>query len=142
MGTGIKAVVAGYRVGGKTGTAQKPTPAGGYSKDKHLASFVGFAPARSPRLVCLVMIDEPKGSTHGGEVAAPAFAAIVSQSLLYLGVAPDRDLWTASDGWMRSGAAGRDRLDRWARSEPEHENPRGPALRAEPRLNSALGAGS
>lgn len=132
-GTGVRAGVPGFRVGGKTGTAQKTLPQGGYSQDKHVASFVGIVPSRRPRLVCLVMLDEPKQSFHGGEVAAPAFAAIVRQSLLYLGVAPDRDLWTTAEAWMQPGAGARERLDRWVRSEAEYE---------EPRLNAALEAGS
>ena len=86
-GTGQKAAVPGYRVAGKTGTAQKPVP-GGYSPDKHLASFVGFAPARDPAFVALVMVDEPVGLFHGGDVAAPVFAAVARQTLAYLGVPP------------------------------------------------------
>ena len=87
-GTGRKAAVPGYRVAGKTGTAQKPVP-GGYSPDKHLASFVGFAPARDPAFVALIAVDEPVGLFHGGDVAAPVFAAVARELLPYLGVAPD-----------------------------------------------------
>ncbi len=57
-----------------------------------MASFVGFVPARRPRLVCLVLLDEPRGLTHGGDVAAPVFGAVMQQALLYLGVPPDPDL--------------------------------------------------
>ena len=88
-GTGRKAAVPGYRVAGKTGTAQKPVP-GGYSPDKHLASFVGFAPARDPAFVALIAVDEPVGLYHGGDVAAPVFAAVAGELLPYLGVAPDQ----------------------------------------------------
>ncbi len=87
-GTGKAAAVAGYRVAGKTGTAQKPVP-GGYSPDKHLASFVGFAPARRPAFVALVAVDEPIGLYHGGDVAAPVFAAVARELLSYLGVPRD-----------------------------------------------------
>jgi cell division protein FtsI (penicillin-binding protein 3) len=87
-GTGSAAAVPGYRVAGKTGTAQKPVP-GGYSPDKHLASFVGFAPARDPAIVVLVVVDEPVGLYHGGEVAAPVFAAVAGEVLPYLGAVPD-----------------------------------------------------
>ena len=87
-GTGGKAAVPGYRVAGKTGTAQIPVP-GGYSPDKHLASFVGFAPARDPAFVALIAVDEPVGLYHGGDVAAPVFAAMARELLPYLGVAPD-----------------------------------------------------
>jgi cell division protein FtsI (penicillin-binding protein 3) len=70
-GTGKAAAVEGYTVGGKTGTAQKYDPQlRTYSGHKYVASFVGFAPARDPRVVVLVMIDEPHGSIYGGSVAA------------------------------------------------------------------------
>ena len=88
-GTGRKAAIAGYRVAGKTGTAQK-SDSGGYSETGRVAGFVGIAPARAPRLVCLVMIDEPTVATGGGEVAAPAFQRIVSEALFYLGATPSR----------------------------------------------------
>ncbi|MEO1086563.1 MAG: penicillin-binding transpeptidase domain-containing protein, partial [Acidobacteriota bacterium] len=87
-GTAKAAGLDGYRVAGKTGTAQKAI-AGGYAKDRYIASFVGFAPVRDPAIVMTVVIDEPWPRYHGGQVAAPAFAAIASQSLLYLGVQPD-----------------------------------------------------
>ena len=87
-GTGRLAAVPGYRVAGKTGTAQKPVP-GGYSPDKHLASFVGFVPARDPAFVALIAVDEPVGLFHGGEVAAPVFAAVARGALSYLGVPAD-----------------------------------------------------
>ncbi|MEM1179362.1 MAG: penicillin-binding protein [Acidobacteriota bacterium] len=87
-GTAKAAGLDGYRVAGKTGTAQKAI-GGGYAKDRYIASFVGFAPVRDPSLVMTVVIDEPWPRYHGGEVAAPAFKAIAAQSLLYLGVRPD-----------------------------------------------------
>jgi len=80
-GTGRKASVPGFTVAGKTGTAQKIDPAtGSYSADKYLASFVGFFPTENPRLVIIVMIDEPKGVVWGGAVAGPVFAEIASRS--------------------------------------------------------------
>ncbi len=89
-GTGTNASVEGYLVAGKTGTAQKVDPiTKGYSASKRTASFIGFVPARKPRLTILVMIDEPKTSPYGGVVAAPAFSAIALQSLCYLKVPPD-----------------------------------------------------
>ena len=90
-GTGVRAAVAGYGVAGKTGTAQKVDPvAGGYSDDKWIASFIGFVPASAPRLLAVVVIDEPQGDLHyGGLIAAPAFRALAEQSLKYLGVPPD-----------------------------------------------------
>ncbi len=90
-GTGKAAAIPGYRVAGKTGTAQKASPEGGYSARRFVASFIGFAPARRPALVVAVVIDEPWPSYHGGSVAAPVFARIVEPALLYLGVPPQRD---------------------------------------------------
>lgn len=87
-GTGAAAAITGYTVAGKTGTANKPVP-GGYSSTKYVASFVGVVPAKKPRLVVLVSIDEPKGTIYGGVVAAPAFAEIARSSLVELEVAPD-----------------------------------------------------
>ena len=96
-GTGKPAAVPAYRVAGKTGTAQKVAPRGrGYAANKHVASFVGFAPFERPALVGAVILDEPRPLYHGGEVAAPVFAAIVGRALLYLGIAPERpqpELW-------------------------------------------------
>jgi cell division protein FtsI/penicillin-binding protein 2 len=81
--------VPGYTLAGKTGTAQKPDATGGYSKTKFVASFVGFAPARNPRLLVAVMVDEPQGDIYGGSVAAPAFQKIVSFALPYLRIPPN-----------------------------------------------------
>ena len=88
QGTGTEAAIPGYTVAGKTGTANKPT-AHGYSTTKYVASFVGAVPARNPRLVVLVMVDEPHGTIWGGVVAAPAFAKIAQFDLQYLEVPPD-----------------------------------------------------
>ncbi len=91
-GTGTLAAVPGFKVAGKTGTAQKVDPVtGGYSADKRVASFVGFVPVEDPRLVVLVVLDEPQGKTYGGLVAAPVFSRIASQALRYLKVAPTED---------------------------------------------------
>ncbi len=84
-GTGKRARVPGYRVAGKTGTANMIGP-GGYSKEKVRSSFVGFVPAQDPRLVIYVAIEEPKEARYGGLVAAPVFAAIAKKALPYLGV--------------------------------------------------------
>jgi len=89
-GTGSRARMDDYRVAGKTGTAQKPDPvARGYS-DRRIASFAGLVPAEDPRLVVLVVIDEPKTDIFGGLVAAPAFKEIASAALPTLGVPPSR----------------------------------------------------
>jgi cell division protein FtsI (penicillin-binding protein 3) len=89
QGTGGEAAVPGYLVAGKTGTAAKPDPSGGYSDTKYVSSFVGIVPASSPRLVILVSIDEPQGQIFGGLVAAPAFRDIARFALQYLDVVPD-----------------------------------------------------
>ena len=88
-GTGTLARIPGYLVAGKTGTAAKPDPRGGYSSSKYVASFVGFVPASRPRIVVLVTVDEPKGAIWGGVVAAPAFAEIAQPTLQYLNTPPD-----------------------------------------------------
>jgi cell division protein FtsI (penicillin-binding protein 3)/stage V sporulation protein D (sporulation-specific penicillin-binding protein) len=88
-GTATGAAIKGYQVAGKTGTAQKPDPVtGGYSSSKYVASFVGFAPARRPKLLVAVMVDEPKGEIYGGLVAGPAFKQIASFALSYLKIPP------------------------------------------------------
>ncbi len=88
-GTGHAAAIPGYEVGGKTGTAQKLDPATRrYSHAPGVLSFVGFAPADDPRLVMLVLLDEPKNEKWGSEAAAPIFSAIGGEVLRYLGVPP------------------------------------------------------
>lgn len=88
-GTGGLAVVSGYRVAGKTGTVRKVTPKG-YSEDRYMALFAGIAPMSAPRIVVVVVIDEPNGDEYyGGRVAAPVFAEITQGSLWLLGTPPD-----------------------------------------------------
>lgn len=94
-GTAKHAGIPGYRAAGKTGTAQKAGK-GGYLANRYISSFVGFAPVEDASFVLAVVLDEPWPAYHGGDAAAPIFAAIASQSLLYLGVRPERDpqeLW-------------------------------------------------
>ncbi|WP_227767114.1 stage V sporulation protein D [Zhaonella formicivorans] len=86
-GTGRNAYIPGFRVGGKTGTAQKPGP-GGYMQGKYVASFIGLAPVNDPQVVALVVVDEPQGVYYGGQVAAPVFKRVVEDTLRYLGVTP------------------------------------------------------
>jgi cell division protein FtsI (penicillin-binding protein 3) len=88
-GTGQEAEVEGYQVAGKTGTAAKPDPRGGYSNSRYVASFVGVVPASAPKLVVLVTVDEPHGAYWGGVVAAPAFQEIARFALQYLEIPPD-----------------------------------------------------
>ncbi len=85
-GTGRRAFIDGYRVGGKTGTAQKVGPNGGYLQNNHIVSFIGFAPADDPQVLVYVAVDNPKGIQFGGVVAAPIVRAILNDTLRYLGV--------------------------------------------------------
>jgi cell division protein FtsI (penicillin-binding protein 3) len=90
-GTGKQAALEGYRVAGKTGTAQKIV-GGHYSNSKYVASFIGFAPLPRPRITVLVQIDEPKGAIYGGDVSAPVFRKITQEALLQLHIPPDPTL--------------------------------------------------
>ncbi len=86
-GTGVEAALEDWPVAGKTGTAQKVDPeTGRYSNEKWVASFVGVVPADDPRLVIVVMVDEPQTAHYGGEVAAPVFRKVAAASLEILGV--------------------------------------------------------
>jgi cell division protein FtsI (penicillin-binding protein 3) len=88
-GTGGLAAVSGYAVGGKTGTAQKPSRTSrGYEEGAYIASFAGFAPADDPALVIAVMIDEPRPVFYGGMTAAPVFSEIMEFALAHRRVAP------------------------------------------------------
>lgn len=112
-GTGVMASVEGFEVAGKTGTAQKPDLVhGGYSANKRIASFIGFVPADDPRLVLLVLVDEPEVNVYGGVVAAPVFRKIARGVLRHLGVVPERPgplplptakEWTLARGDRRNG---------------------------------------
>ena len=105
-GTGHYAVIPGYDVGGKTGTAQKLDPhTKRYSRAPGVLSFVGIAPADAPRFVMLVMLDEPKNEKWGSEAAAPIFAAIGRDVLRYLDV-PPRDATAVQIDATTTGAPG------------------------------------
>lgn len=89
QGTARQAAVAGYRVGGKTGTVKKHT-ANGYAEDRYLGLFAGMAPMSDPRLVMVVVIDEPRaGKYYGGQVAAPVFAEVMAGALRMMSIPPD-----------------------------------------------------
>ncbi|MBW5444835.1 PASTA domain-containing protein [Cohnella sp. CFH 77786] len=89
IGTGKNAYIPGYRIAGKTGTAQKVID-GKYSADKYVVSFIGYAPVDDPKIVLYVIVDEPQSETAGGSsVAAPIFKKIMEQSLRHLGIAPN-----------------------------------------------------
>ena len=97
-GTAKKAQLDGYSAAGKTGTAQKIDPkTRAYSKTKFVGSFVGFAPVSNPQVVIIVVIDEPAGAYHGGDVAAPVFREIAEQIMPILGIMPDIETKSVPD---------------------------------------------
>ena len=88
-GTASEVSIPGYKLAGKTGTANKvDASTGEYSSSRYVASFVGFAPALRPRLLTMIVVDEPQGAIYGGQVAAPAFGQIMSFALSYLKIPP------------------------------------------------------
>jgi cell division protein FtsI (penicillin-binding protein 3) len=95
--TGNAAAIPGYSVAGKTGTAQVPGPHG-YTTGKYVASFVGMVPVKNPRLLVLVVVDDPTKAIFGGVVAAPAFAEIAKFDLQHLNVPPDQPVQSATTG--------------------------------------------
>jgi len=97
-GTATAAGVPGYRVAGKTGTAQKVVGRR-YSSRHFVSSFAGMAPVDDPRFVMVVLLDEPWPLYHGGQAAAPTFAAIASEVLRYWGVQPRVGLEAIDDQW-------------------------------------------
>jgi cell division protein FtsI (penicillin-binding protein 3) len=122
-GTAKQAQLNGYTAAGKTGTAQKIDPkTRAYSTTKFVGSFVGFAPVENPSVVIIVVIDEPMGAYHGGEVAAPVFREIAEQILPELNVAPDAELKAApAPGLLaQMGTRAAEAADK-ARAEQERE---------------------
>jgi cell division protein FtsI/penicillin-binding protein 2 len=88
-GTASEVSIPGYQLAGKTGTANKIDPATHqYSRTAFIASFMGFAPAADPKLLCALVVDEPQASIYGGTVAAPAFGQIMAFALPYLSIPP------------------------------------------------------
>ncbi len=108
-GTGKLAAVPGYRAAGKTGTAQKVEPNGTYSHSKFMASFMGFVPVEDPRLVIVVVLDEPRTVYYGGVVSAPVFSKVASDTMSYLQVHQE-------EGNMRQGAGSAGRVAPGVRS--------------------------
>jgi cell division protein FtsI (penicillin-binding protein 3) len=89
-GSATRAAIQGYHVAGKTGTARKLSDTGVYDPHKHQALFVGMVPAENPRLVGLVVIDEPAdGKYYGGLVSAPVFASVMQGAARLLQISPD-----------------------------------------------------
>ncbi len=97
-GTGTEAAIPGYTVAGKTGTTAKIDPDGTYSTSRYVASFVGMVPATKPKLVIMVMVDEPHGDIYGGVVAAPAFREIARFNLQHLEIPQDAPKTASSNG--------------------------------------------
>jgi cell division protein FtsI (penicillin-binding protein 3) len=88
-GTGKLAAINGYKVAGKTGTVHKSTR-GGYAEHRYLSLFAGMVPLSDPRLVMVVMVDEPSGDQYfGGQVAAPVFSRVMSGALRLMNIPPD-----------------------------------------------------
>ncbi|HMF10370.1 MAG TPA: penicillin-binding protein, partial [Thermoanaerobaculia bacterium] len=87
-GTGSKAAIPGFTVAGKTGTAQK-AGVGGYQAGRHVPNFVGFVPAENPRLVGVVVLEEPQGKYYAADVACPLFARVLTRALGILRIAPE-----------------------------------------------------
>ncbi|CAN5771529.1 penicillin-binding protein 2 [soil metagenome] len=97
-GSGHLAQIPGYTVGGKTGTSQKVDPKTGAYAFKHIASFIGFAPASDPEYVALIVADEPQTEYWGEVVAAPAFKRLMSFTLGYYNVPPDDEKSLVAEG--------------------------------------------
>jgi len=154
-GTGVEAAMTGFRVAGKTATAQKVDPATGkYSEDKYTASFVGFVPAEKPRLVVAVVLDEPMIGRYGGDLAGPVFRRVAEASLRYLGVPPAhnapkiKSVTRTGDPAEQTLAALRADLPASAapaeepRPAPAQPQPVGPPLPSTVRVPDALGMGA
>jgi cell division protein FtsI (penicillin-binding protein 3)/stage V sporulation protein D (sporulation-specific penicillin-binding protein) len=95
QGTALRAAVPGFRVAGKTGTAQKIDPRGGYMSGRYVTSFVGFMPADDPKFTLLVLLDDPTmkdGEVFGGTVAAPVFAKMAEKAARYLDLRPTEEI--------------------------------------------------
>ncbi len=113
-GTALRAAVPGYRIAGKTGTAHK-AQGGGYASDQYMSLFAGMAPASAPRVVTIVVIDNPrKGGYYGGLAAAPVFSRMMSDTLRLMNIEPDRSAERLAEQhrlphpatWARPGGEG------------------------------------
>ncbi len=97
-GTAAEAAVPGFTIAGKTGTAQKAAPGGGYEKNKYVVSFSGFLPAENPAFVALVVLDDAHTKdpnlNYGGTVAGPIFSRVAEQAARYLDLEPHEETET------------------------------------------------
>jgi len=116
-GTGKRAAIPGFKVAGKTGTAQIPdTVHGGYYHNRYIASFIGFTPSDDPKIAMVIVVEAPKKLTHGGSVAAPIFKQIAEKVLFYLGASPNGELVGTKLMPDLSGKSVRDIL-KWSEEE-------------------------
>ncbi|MEO6969274.1 MAG: penicillin-binding protein 2 [Chthoniobacterales bacterium] len=99
-GTAVEAAVPGFTISGKTGTAQKAAPGGGYEKDKYIVSFSGFLPSENPVFVCLVVLDDAHTKdpalNYGGTIAGPIFSRVAEKAARYLDLEPHEEIETKS----------------------------------------------
>lgn len=102
-GGGGKAKVMGYHFAGKTGTAEKLNPSGGYIANHYIASFIGFGPVEDPQIAVLIIIDDPVGIYYGGQIAAPVFSEIAAQVMRHLNIPPETNLPQSSQP-IKSGS--------------------------------------
>ena len=117
FGTARRAILNGYTIAGKTGTAQKVDPQTGvYSKTKYVASFIGFTPVNTPAITIAVILDSPAGLHQGGQVCAPVFKRIAEQVLEYLHVPHDLDVKSAQRQTLLASAKDTDLTD----ESPDH----------------------
>jgi cell division protein FtsI (penicillin-binding protein 3) len=117
FGTARRAILDGYTIAGKTGTAQKVDPVtGAYSKTKYVASFIGFSPVNTPAITIAVILDSPAGLHQGGQVCAPVFKRIAQQVLEYLHVPHDLDVKSSQRQTLLASANDGDLTD----ESPDH----------------------
>jgi cell division protein FtsI (penicillin-binding protein 3) len=99
-GTAVEAAVPGFTISGKTGTAQKAAPGGGYEKNKYVVSFSGFLPSEDPAFVGLVVLDDAHTKdpnlNYGGTVAGPIFSRVAEQAARYLDLEPHEEIGTSA----------------------------------------------
>ena len=144
-GTGTRGGITGYSVAGKTGTARKPLPEGGYGAPgsyRYIANFAGFVPAEKPELSIIVVIDEPAGDIYGGTVAAPVFADLAQYGLRLFRIPPPLvEQAPAPDTAAAAAAGGRGRGGPRARAGAGHAgDDHDHGARGRPRADQHLGA--
>lgn len=119
-GGGKTAQIKGYRIAGKTGTAEKLAEGGGYAEGVYIASFVGFVPADEPRFAMLIMLDSPQGAFYGSQVAAPVFKETLEQILVARGIQPTESKGLPSMKVIENKVNARSDLPRLEKPDKEH----------------------